>query len=39
MPDIVANRPRTIYQLTEQGRYALRAYKKNITVILAALPD
>ena len=33
------NRPRTIYQLTEQGRKALRAYKKNMTAILAALPD
>ncbi len=33
------NRPRTIYQLTAQGRNALRAYKKNMTAILAALPD
>lgn len=32
-------RPRTIYQLTQQGRKALRAYKKNMTEILAALPD
>ncbi len=33
------NRPRTIYQLTEVGRKALRAYKKNMSVILDALPD
>lgn len=32
-------RPRTIYQLTEQGRKALRVYKKNMTTILGALPD
>lgn len=35
----VGNRPRTIYQLTEVGRQALRAYKKNMSVILEALPD
>ena len=32
-------RPRTIYQLTQQGRKALRAYKSNMSEILAALPD
>ena len=32
-------RPRTIYQLTQQGRKALRAYKTNMSEILAALPD
>jgi DNA-binding MarR family transcriptional regulator len=33
------NRPRTIYQLTDAGRRALRAYKKNMNIILEALPD
>lgn len=33
------NRPRTMYELTSQGRKALRAYKKNMKAILAALPD
>lgn len=33
------NRPRTVYQLTPDGRKALRAYKKSMTTILAALPD
>ena len=33
------NRPRTMYELTAQGRKALRAYKKNMKTILAALPD
>lgn len=33
------NRPRTMYELTNQGRKALRAYKKNMKAILAALPD
>jgi len=32
-------RPRTIYQLTERGVNALREYKKNMSAILAALPD
>jgi len=32
-------RPRTVYQLTREGRDALRAYKKNLTIILDALPD
>jgi len=32
------NRPRTMYELTTQGRKALRAYKKNMETILAALP-
>jgi len=32
-------RPRTIYQLTERGMNALREYKKNMSTILAALPD
>jgi len=33
------NRPRTVYQLTDRGKKALRAYKKNMNTILAALPD
>ena len=33
------NRPRTMYELTAQGRKALRGYKKNMKTILAALPD
>lgn len=33
------NRPRTVYELTAEGRKALRAYKKNMQAILAALPD
>ncbi|MEJ2516158.1 MAG: transcriptional regulator [Gammaproteobacteria bacterium] len=33
------NRPRTMYRLTHAGRQALRAYKKNMLAILAALPD
>ena len=33
------NRPRTMYELTAQGRKALRAYKKSMKMILAALPD
>ena len=33
------NRPRTMYELTTQGRKALRTYKKNMKMILAALPD
>ena len=33
------NRPRTVYELTTQGRNALRAYKKNMAAILANLPD
>jgi len=33
------NRPRTMYQLTQAGRQALRAYKKNMLAILNALPD
>jgi len=32
-------RPRTVYQLTRAGREALRTYKKNLRVILDALPD
>ena len=32
-------RPRTMYELTAQGRKALRTYKKNMKMILAALPD
>ena len=34
-----SNRPRTMYQLTQKGRNALRTYKKNMTRILATLPD
>ena len=33
------NRPRTVYQITQKGRNALRAYKKNMTTLLEALPD
>lgn len=33
------NRPRTMYRLTARGTSALRAYKKNMKTILAALPD
>ena len=33
------NRPRTVYELTPEGRSALKAYKKNMLTILAALPD
>lgn len=33
------NRPRTVYELTDKGRKALSAYKKNMQTILAALPD
>ena len=32
-------RPRTMYELTAQGKKALRAYKKSMKSILAALPD
>lgn len=33
------NRPRTSYQLTKIGREALRGYKRNMSELLAALPD
>jgi DNA-binding MarR family transcriptional regulator len=33
------NRPRTLYELTDAGILALKEYKKNMTAILAALPD
>ena len=33
------NRPRTMYELTREGRQALRAYKKNMLTILSVLPD
>ena len=33
------NRPRTVYELTVQGRKALKAYKKSMQTILEALPD
>jgi DNA-binding MarR family transcriptional regulator len=33
------SRPRTVYEMTRQGRKALRAYKKDMATILAALPD
>ena len=33
------NRPRTVYELTVEGRKALKAYKKNMLTILGALPD
>ena len=32
-------RPRTVYELTNAGRKALRAYKRNMKIILEALPD
>ena len=32
-------RPRTVYELTPDGRKALKAYKKDMQIILAALPD
>ena len=35
----VDNRPRTLYELTERGVEALRAYKKNMSQLLDALPD
>lgn len=33
------NRPRTSCQLTKIGRKALRGYKRNMSELLAALPD
>ena len=36
---IAGKRPRTVNKLTREGRDALRAYKKNLTIILDALPD
>lgn len=33
------NRPRTLYELTDQGLDALRDYKRDMTKILDALPD
>jgi DNA-binding MarR family transcriptional regulator len=33
------NRPRTLYELTDKGIEALRAYKKNMSLLLEALPD
>lgn len=35
----VENKPRTIYQLTSEGRNALRSYKREMSVIMDALPD
>ena len=35
----VDNRPRTTFSLTEKGRDALRAYKRTMGDLLAALPD
>lgn len=32
------NRPRTLYELTDEGVSALKAYKKNMARILDALP-
>ncbi len=34
----VNNRPRTLYRLTDAGRQALRAYRRDMTTILSALP-
>jgi DNA-binding MarR family transcriptional regulator len=33
------NKPRTMYRLTDQGRQALRKYKKDMAVLMEALPD
>jgi DNA-binding transcriptional ArsR family regulator len=33
------NRPRTVYALTSRGVEALRRYKRDMTALLAALPD
>jgi DNA-binding MarR family transcriptional regulator len=35
----VSNKPRTVYALTEAGREALRAYKRDVLPIVEALPD
>ena len=35
----VDSRPRTTFSLTEKGRDALRAYKRTMGDLLAALPD
>lgn len=35
----VDNRPRTAFSLTKEGRNALRAYKRTMGDLLAALPD
>ena len=32
------NRPHTLYRLTDAGREALRAYRRDMTTILSALP-
>ena len=37
--NFVEGRPRTTFSLTEKGRDALRAYKRNMADLLAALPD
>jgi DNA-binding MarR family transcriptional regulator len=34
----VNNRPRTVYSLTNEGRAALRVYRRDMTTILEALP-
>lgn len=33
------NRPRTLYRLTDRGRSALAAYKRDLTILMEALPD
>ena len=33
------NKPRTMYQLTDRGREALRSYKRDMTIVMEALPD
>jgi DNA-binding transcriptional ArsR family regulator len=35
----VNNRPQTVYRLTDQGRAALRAYRRDMASILEALPQ
>ena len=32
------NRPHTLYRLTDTGREALRAYRRDMATILSALP-
>ena len=36
---LVDNKPRTFYQLTAEGRSSLRAYKRDMTLLMEALPD
>jgi DNA-binding transcriptional ArsR family regulator len=34
----VGNRPQTVYRLTDEGRAALRAYRRDMETLLEALP-